>query len=169
LAANAKAVCLETFSPIPARRPGAPPGAIAGFWLRNPARLRPDREFPALVDLRQCDAVSPDNIDTVKRHKRPRWTMYAKVTRYRTKPGMAAEAVALMEQMKGQIMSLPGLKQFLNIMDEDGAGYVIGIWTDKEAAYANADREEQMWAAYSDHLEPVEAAQGHEVRANWTA
>ena len=95
--------------------------------------------------------------------------MYAKVTRYRTKPGMASDAVSLMEQMKDQIMSLPGLKQFLNIMDEDGAGYVIGIWTDREASQAHADREAEMWAAYADYLEPVEVAQGHDVQANWTA
>ncbi len=95
--------------------------------------------------------------------------MYAKVTPYRTKPGMASDAVSLMEQMKDRIMSLPGLQRFLNIMDEDGAGYVIGIWSDKEAAYANADREAEMWAAFADYLEPVEAARGHDVRADWTA
>jgi hypothetical protein len=46
---------------------------------------------------------------------------------------------------------------------------VIGIWSDKEAAYANADREAEMWAAFADYLEPVEAARGHDVRADWTA
>lgn len=95
--------------------------------------------------------------------------MYAKVTRYKTKPGMASESLALMEQMKEQIMSLPGLSQFLNIMDEDGAGYVVGIWTDREAAYANEQREAEMWQAYADYLEVLESAKGHEVRANWTA
>lgn len=95
--------------------------------------------------------------------------MYAKVTRYKTKPGMASEALALMEQMKEQIMSLPGLRQFINIMDEEGAGYVIGIWNDREAAFANEEQEKQMWQAYADDLEPLEATVGHEVHANWTA
>ena len=95
--------------------------------------------------------------------------MYAKVTRYKTKSGMASESLALMEQMKERIMSLPGLTQFLNIMDEDGAGYVIGIWTDREAAFANEQREAEMWQAYADYLDPLEATKGHEVRANWTA
>lgn len=95
--------------------------------------------------------------------------MYAKVTRYRTKPGMASESPALMEQMKEQIMSLPNLSQFLNIMDEDGAGYVIGIWTNRDTAFANEQREAEMWQAYADYLEPLEAARGHDVRANWTA
>lgn len=95
--------------------------------------------------------------------------MYAKVTRYRTKPGMAPASLELMERMKDQIMSLPGLERFLNIMDEDGAGYVIGIWTDEKAAYANAGREAEMWAAYADYLDPIEATKGHEVRADWSA
>ena len=95
--------------------------------------------------------------------------MYAKVTRYRTKPGKTPASLALMEQMKDQIMSLPGLEQFLNIMDDDGAGYVIGIWTDRAAATSNTEREREMWQAYADYLESLEDARGHDVRANWSA
>ncbi|MDG4649887.1 hypothetical protein P6F26_15685 [Roseibacterium sp. SDUM158017] len=82
---------------------------------------------------------------------------------------MTSASLALMERMKDRIMSLPGLRQFLDIMDEDGAGCVIGLWDDREAACANAGREAGMWAAYVDCLEPPDPQLAHEVRANWSA
>jgi hypothetical protein len=68
-----------------------------------------------------------------------------------------------MDRMSHEIMSLSIPTLFRRIMGKDCAGYLIDIRNDEEAA--NADRESDIRAARADHLEPVEAAQPHDVPA----
>lgn len=42
---------------------------------------------------------------------------------------------------------------------KDDAGYVIGIRIDQQSAdaHGDGDQEQEMWAAYADFLEPIDA------------
>ena len=66
--------------------------------------------------------------------------MFARVTRYRMKPDSVAAATALLETLKPQIMALPGLLNFINVMNDDGNGYVVSVLESEEMANANLDQ-----------------------------
>ncbi|WP_245818938.1 hypothetical protein [Marivita hallyeonensis] len=76
-------------------------------------------------------------------------------------------AVALMEQLKPQIMGMNGLHEFINVMNEDGSGYVISVTENKDTSDANADKVRELWGAFSDHLEAAPEPHGYDVMANW--
>ncbi len=44
--------------------------------------------------------------------------MFARITRYRMKPESVESAKAKLIELKPQIMSLPGMKNFINVMNE---------------------------------------------------
>ncbi|WP_298836205.1 hypothetical protein [uncultured Roseobacter sp.] len=93
--------------------------------------------------------------------------MFARVTHYKMKAASVAPATALLEQMKPQIMALPGLIRFINTMNSDGSGCVISIVESREASDANAENVAKLWSAFADHLESAPSAEGFEVIADW--
>lgn len=93
--------------------------------------------------------------------------MYARVSPYRLKPGCREKAIAMMEAMKTDIMALPGLTRFMNLMKDDGSGYVVAIVNSAEQARKNEPRERELWAAFADVLEELPVTEGCEVPANW--
>ena len=48
--------------------------------------------------------------------------MFARITHYKMKPESIETATAQLEQMKPQIMALPGLRQFLNAIGMSAFG-----------------------------------------------
>ena len=94
--------------------------------------------------------------------------MYARITNYKMKPESIDAAMALLEQLKPQILALPGMVRFINAHDETGAGYVISLVDSKETADANADAVQAIWANFADHLESIPSPQGSGVIADWT-
>ncbi|MGH1407761.1 MAG: hypothetical protein ACRBBJ_14490 [Rhodomicrobiaceae bacterium] len=94
--------------------------------------------------------------------------MYARVTHYKMKPESVEIATAMLEQMKDPIMSLPGLKQFINSINADGTGCVYTIVESKEISDANQNAVASIWAQFSEHLEQAPEAQGFDVIANWS-
>ena len=53
--------------------------------------------------------------------------MFSRVTPYQLKPGARDAAIATMNEMKADIMALPGLKQFINVIGEDGNARLGGV------------------------------------------
>lgn len=94
--------------------------------------------------------------------------MFARITHYKMKPGTREAAIAQLEQMKGDIMALPGLKQFINTMNEDGSGYVISVVESKEISDANAERVKELWGQWGEYLESVPTPEGFDIIANWS-
>ncbi|MDU8942643.1 hypothetical protein [Ovoidimarina sediminis] len=95
--------------------------------------------------------------------------MYARVTKYKMKPGAMDGATAMNEQLKPKIMGLPGMIQFLNVGNDDGTGYVISIVESQEISEANADKVKALWAEMGAFLEEPPVPEGYDVRFNWSA
>ncbi|MCB1332556.1 MAG: hypothetical protein KDK26_02665 [Roseivivax sp.] len=93
--------------------------------------------------------------------------MFARVTPYKMKPSATADAEALMHKLKDQIMALPGVKQFVNVMDDTGKGYVISLVESREISDGNQEKSKAIWAHFGPHLEAMPTAEGYDVLANW--
>ncbi len=93
--------------------------------------------------------------------------MYARVTRYKMKPGSVDAARAEMERSKADIMAQPGMLQFVNVMNPDGSGYIVALVESRERSEANAETVRELWGRFKDHLEAAPAPEGFEVIADW--
>ena len=94
--------------------------------------------------------------------------MYARVTHFKMKPGSRDAAVAQMNELKDQILAMPGMHHFINVMNEDGSGYVVALVESKETSDANQERTMAMWGRFSEFLEAVPEPGGFDVMANWS-
>ncbi len=92
--------------------------------------------------------------------------MYARITRYRMKPGSVETAKAMLNELKPQIMSLPGIKNFINVMNEDGNGCVVAVVESKEVSDSNQDRVQALWSQFADHLAEPPEMNGYDVLMN---
>lgn len=95
--------------------------------------------------------------------------MFARITKFKMKADMVDEARALMNDLKGEIMGLPGMLQFINAMDDEGNGYIVSVVESREASDANMPRVKELWGKFSHHLEAMPTPEGFEVNANWTS
>ena len=94
--------------------------------------------------------------------------MYARITRYKMKPEATDAAIAQLNQMKSQIMALPGMIHFVNSMNADGSGYVVSLVESQEISDANQESVAKIWAAFADYLESQPEGGGYNVVANWS-
>jgi quinol monooxygenase YgiN len=95
--------------------------------------------------------------------------MFARVTKYKMKADHIDAAKALLEQLKPRILGMPGIIQFVNVMDSDGSGYIVSVVESRDSAEANKDKVAELWSAFIDHLDSPPEPAGGDVIANWTA
>ena len=93
--------------------------------------------------------------------------MFSRVTHYKMKPGSREAATAKVNAMKDRIMGMPGMLQFVNVMNEDGSGYVVAHVESEAASDANAESVKAIWGEFAEFLESPPAPQGFDVIANW--
>ncbi|MGB8621704.1 MAG: hypothetical protein WCD16_02695 [Paracoccaceae bacterium] len=62
------------------------------------------------------------------------------------------DAVAMLQKVKPQIMALDGMKHFINVMDDDGNGYVISLVESAETSEANRKQVDAIWANFNSFL-----------------
>ena len=93
--------------------------------------------------------------------------MFARVTKYKMKPGSRDAATALLNQLKDRIMAMNGMHNFVNVMNDDGSGYVISVVESEETSDANAEQVAALWGQFADHLEGPPTPEGYDVIANW--
>lgn len=94
--------------------------------------------------------------------------MFARITRYKMKVGSRDAAIDLLNSLRNQIMGLPGMLNFVNVMNADGAGYVVSVVESKALSDANAARVGEIWRNFGDYLEGAPVAEGYDVIANWS-
>ncbi|NUH66420.1 hypothetical protein HTT03_14120 [Sulfitobacter sp. S0837] len=95
--------------------------------------------------------------------------MFARVTPYQLKSGAREAALNTLSEMKADILALPGLKQFLNVLNDDGSGYVISVVESQKTSDDNAEKVRELWGRMADHLAEMPTPHGCEVVANWKA
>ncbi|MGB5559732.1 MAG: hypothetical protein WBN04_17200 [Paracoccaceae bacterium] len=93
--------------------------------------------------------------------------MYARVTPFKMKPGSKAAATKLVNDLKSQIMALPGIQQFINVIDDSGAGYVISLTDVKTATPETNEKIKEIWSGFAHHLEAMPTASTYDMIANW--
>jgi len=93
--------------------------------------------------------------------------MFARITQYQMKPDSKQAATELMHSLKDQIMGMPGIHNFVNVMNEDGSGYVIAVVESKASSDANDEKVAALWSQFSDHLLAPPKPVGYDVVANW--
>jgi hypothetical protein len=94
--------------------------------------------------------------------------MFARVTNYKMKPGSKDAATVIMNSLKSEIMGMPRIHNFINVMNDDGSGCVISVVESEETSNANAAKVAELWGAFSDHLEAAPNAVGYDVVADWS-
>lgn len=94
--------------------------------------------------------------------------MYARVTPYKMKPGTKAAATERLATMKDMIMGMPGMQQFINVMNEDGSGYVIAVVESEQVSNANAESVKSAWGQMAEFLEEMPTPQGYDVVVDWS-
>lgn len=93
--------------------------------------------------------------------------MFARITKYKMKPGTRDATTKLLESLKSQIMALDGMRHFINAINEDGSGYVISVVESKAKSDANAPQVAALWANFAEYLEAAPVPEGYEVIADW--
>ncbi len=93
--------------------------------------------------------------------------MFMRVTHFKMKPEAIGAAKALMDQMKDQVMAMPGMMRFTNAINEDGTGCVVAVVESREISEANAPRVAEAWAAFADHLAGAPEPHGFDVFVDW--
>ena len=94
--------------------------------------------------------------------------MYARVTPYKMQPGTKAAATERLATMKDMIMGMPGMQQFINVMNEDGSGYVIAVVESEQVSNANAESVKSAWGQMAEFLEEMPTPQGYDVVVDWS-
>lgn len=89
--------------------------------------------------------------------------MYARITTFRVHPEKIDDARALAEEMKPEIMAIPGIKYWFDTGNEDGNGVVIAIYETTEAAEAAAKTASAMFGRFAEFMESEPQSQGFEV------
>ena len=93
--------------------------------------------------------------------------MFARITKYQMKPGSKKAATELMHSLKDQIMAMPGMQSFVNVMNEDGSGYVISVVESEATSDANAPKVAELWGHFAEHMTASPKATGFDVVAHW--
>jgi len=93
--------------------------------------------------------------------------MFARVTKYKMKPGSQDTATVLLNRLKDSIMGMNGMHNFVNVMNEDGSGYVIAVVESEASSDANNEKVAALWSQFSDHLLATPKPVGYDVVANW--
>jgi len=92
--------------------------------------------------------------------------MYARVTKYKMKKDKIDAAAAMLETLKPQIMGMPGILNFINVIDDDGNGYVVSVVESEDISNANQGTVAKLWANFGDMLAAPPVPGGYNVLAN---
>ena len=93
--------------------------------------------------------------------------MYARITKYKMKPGSKDTAMKIIDSLKDQVLAVDGMKSFLNVINEDGNGYVISTTTNAVTSPEAAAQIAALWGAFADVMEDVRPPETFEVITNW--
>lgn len=93
--------------------------------------------------------------------------MQARITRFKMRADSVGPARALMDELRADILGQPGVRHMLIVMNEDGAGYVIGQIDESGASPEAVDRVRAIWRRFQDLLDATPDPEIYEVIADW--
>jgi hypothetical protein len=89
--------------------------------------------------------------------------MYARITTFRLNTEKSDDALALAEELKPEIMAIPGIKYWFDTGNEDGNCAVIAIYESEEAAEAAKGMASTLFARFAEYMETEPQPQGYKV------
>jgi quinol monooxygenase YgiN len=89
--------------------------------------------------------------------------MYARITTFQCKPEKLNDAIALAEELKPEIMSIPGLKYWFDTGNEDGTCAVIAVYESHEAAQAASGTAKEIFSRFAEFMDAEPQPQGYQV------
>ncbi len=94
--------------------------------------------------------------------------MQARITRFKMRPEEIDGARGLLNRLKDEIMSQPGLERCITVMNPDGSGHVIALVDERGSLPESVDGVRAIWHRFHDHLERVPEPEIYEVVADWS-
>lgn len=90
--------------------------------------------------------------------------MYARVTTFAVKPEKEDEAAQLaVNLLPGELRTVPGLRQFIDLTREGGTGLTIAIYESKEAADAALPKVREILGQFHDMRTSLPVVTEYEV------
>lgn len=89
--------------------------------------------------------------------------MYAQVTRFKIKPGQLAATKQVRDDVDPMIRAVPGIKQHLTLLGEDGTGLVIAIRDGDEPTDETKAKITEIWNRFEGLLEAEPQRENFEV------
>ena len=89
--------------------------------------------------------------------------MYAQVTRFKIKPGQLEAAKQVRDDVDPMIRAVPGIKQHLTLLDENGAGMVVAIREDGEPSEEAMAKIAEIWGRFAGLFEDEPQRELYEV------
>lgn len=78
------------------------------------------------------------------------------------------DALALAEELKPEIMAIPGIKYWFDTGNDDGNCAVIAIYESEEAAEAAKGTASTLFARFAEYMETEPQPQGYKVLLHGT-
>ena len=89
--------------------------------------------------------------------------MYARITAFRSNPDRYAEAKDLAEELKPEIMALPGIKFWFDAGNDDGECIVIAVYDSKDSADAARPAARELFTRFGEFMESPPQPQEYDV------
>ena len=90
--------------------------------------------------------------------------MYARVTTWKMDPSRRSEAEALVNnEIVPKVEALPGLKNAISAVQDDGTGITVAVYESEEAANAVADQIAGVWSVLAGVLTAPPSVSGYTV------
>ncbi len=89
--------------------------------------------------------------------------MHARITRFQVAAGKIEETRARVKDLLPEIKSVPGLKEFVNVLRDDGGGVVIALYNSKADLDASTPRVKEIWGGLAELLATAPEAEEYEV------
>ncbi len=94
--------------------------------------------------------------------------MYARITTFRSNPDRYEEAMELAEELKPEIMAIPGIKFWFDAANDDGECAVIAIYDSKESADTAMPAAREIFARFGEFMESAPQPQEYDVYVQGT-
>ena len=94
--------------------------------------------------------------------------MYARITTFRSNPDRYDDATELAEELKPEIMSLPGIKFWFDAGNIDGDCVVIAVYDSKESADSAMPVARELFGRFGEFMESAPQPQEYEVFVHGT-
>ncbi len=94
--------------------------------------------------------------------------MYARVTTFQTNTDKYAQANALAEELKPEIMALPGIKFWFDAGNNEGEGCVIAVYESKESAATAMNAAREIFAKFGAFMASPPQVKEYDVMVHGT-